>query len=104
MNGYQHKIYRSLQMKNQSEMTDTIIDLSDEFIFMKGQLGTLEELFRTINGKKNKEHDNPIVIVNLNHEWDDLLNILDLCDANDLYYVSDNLIDCLNYIEKQLYS
>ena len=103
-NEYQHVIYRSLQMKNQSEMTDTIIELSDAFIFMKGQLGTLEELFRTINGKKNNEHDSPIVIVNINHEWDDLINILDMCGANDLYYVSDNPIDCLNYIEKQLYS
>ena len=102
-NDYQYLITQSLRMENQSEMTDTIIELSDAFIFLKGQLGTLEELFRAINGKKNLEHDHPIVIVNLNHEWDNLINILDSCNTRGLYHVTDNPIDCLNYIEQELY-
>ena len=84
-------------------MTDTVIDLADALIFMKGQMGTLEEIFRVINGKKNKEYDKPVVILNINHEWDNLVNLLNSCNVNEFYYVADNVVDCLNYIETSLY-
>lgn len=102
-NDSEFRINRTIQLKNQSEMTNTIIELSDAFIFMKGHIGTLEEIFRVINSKKNKEHDHPIVIVNINHEWDDLITILNSCNVNEHYYVTDNVIDCLNFIESELY-
>lgn len=98
------KINQSIQLKKQSEMTDTVIDLADALIFMKGQMGTLEEIFRVINGKKNKEYDKPVAILNINHEWDDLINLLNSCNVNEFYYVADNVVDCLNYIETSLYA
>ena len=51
-------------MKHRFELADTIIDLSDAFIFMKGQLGTLEELFRTINSKKSNYMVNHLPFIN----------------------------------------
>ncbi len=98
------KINQAIQLKDQSEMTDTVIDLADALIFMKGKMGTLEEIFRVINGKKNKEYDKPVVILNINHEWDDLINLLNSCNVSEFYYVADNIVDCLNYIETSLYA
>lgn len=97
------KIYSICQLENQSKMTDTIIDASDAFIFMKGQMGTIEEISRIINGKKNKEHNKPLVILNVNNEWDDLVSLLDSCNIDDCYFVTDNVSSALDYIERELF-
>ena len=88
---------------NQSDFTKAIPEASDAMIFMKGSMGTITEIFHTIDSKKNKEHDKPIVILNVNNEWDDLINLLSSYDLNNLYYVTDNIIDALNHIELELY-
>ena len=88
----------------QSDVTHAFINNCDAMIFMKGGMGTLSEISHAIDTKKNKEHDKPIVIININHEWDELINLLKTYDISDLYYVTDNVIDCLNYIEKNIYN
>lgn len=70
-NYYSHgnfKINHAFGLENQSKMTDAVIECSDALIFMKGQTGTLEELFRVINGNKNNEYNKPVVILNVNNE------------------------------------
>ena len=88
----------------QSNITRDFIKLSDAMIFMKGGMGTLAEISYAIDSKKNKEHDNPIVILNVNNEWDELTNLLKMYKLDHLYYITDNYLDCLNYIENYLYS
>lgn len=97
------KVSQVVEVKSQSQMTDTIIDSADAFIFMKGQMGTLEEVFRVVNSKKNGEHNRPIVIFNVNNEWNSLADLLASCDVDECYYVTDNVIDGLNYIENELF-
>lgn len=97
------KIFTAVQLENQSQMTDAVIGNSDAFIFMKGQMGTLEEISRIINGRKNNEHDKPIVILNINHEWDDLANILQFCGVGEFYHITDDITDAFNYIESELF-
>ncbi len=70
---------------------------------MKGTMGTVAEIMQAIDRKKNKEHDKPIVILNIDHEWDELINLLNTFHLNHLYYTTDNVIDGLNHIEKELY-
>lgn len=89
--------------KSQSEVTDFLIKNCDAIIFFKGGMGTLAEIAKSIDTKKNHEHDKPIVILNINHEWDELVNLLKTYDLDDLYYITDNVKDCLNYIENEIF-
>lgn len=105
-NYYSHgsfKINSVFELENQSKMTDAVIEDSDALIFMKGQTWTLEELLRVINGNKNNEYNKPVVILNVNNEWDDLVNLLSSCMVDEYYYVTDNVMDAFNYIEKKLF-
>lgn len=71
---------------------------------MKGGSSTIAEILYAIDAKKNKEHDKPIVILNINNEWKELVNLLNSFNINDVYYVADNIIDALNYVESQLFN
>lgn len=90
-------------LDQQSDVTSALVKSSDAMIFMKGGVGTVAEIMRALDSKKNKEHDNPILILNLNHEWDLLVNLLNSYDLGDLYFVTDNYSDGLDYIERELY-
>lgn len=93
-----------IQFDCQSNVCDFFINTSDAMIFMKGGSGTIAEVMRAIDKRKNAEHDKPIVIININHEWDLLIDLLASLNISEYYYVCDNIFDCLNYIEKNLYS
>ena len=93
-----------LILNKQSDVTKALIDNSDALFFMKGGIGTIAEITQAIDKKKNKEHDKPIVILNLENSWDELITFLNTFNLSDLYYVTDNVIDGLNYIERELYS
>lgn len=90
-------------LDKQSDVTRALINAGDALFFMKGGMGTIAEIVQAIDRKRNQEHDKPIVILNLNHSWDELVALLDSYNLKDLYYVTDNVIDGLNYIEKELY-
>ena len=92
------------EFRHQSDFIRSISENSDAMIFMKGGSSTIAELMYAIDAKKNKEHDKPIVILNINNEWKELVNLLNSFNVNDVYYVADNIIDALNYIESQLFN
>ena len=93
-----------ISLNKQSDVTKALIDNSDALFFMKGGIGTIAEITQAIDKKKNKEHDKPIVILNLENSWDELITFLNTFNLSDLYYVTDNVIDGLNHIERELYS
>ena len=72
-------------------------------IFMKGGTSTIAEIMYAIEAKKNRQHDKPIVILNINDEWKELVNLLDSLKMFNIYYVTDNIIDALNHVETQLF-
>lgn len=63
-----------------------MIECSDAFIALPGGYGTLEELLETITWRQLKLHKKPVVIVNLNNFFDDLLNQFGKC-------MKDNFMD-----------
>lgn len=91
------------EFRHQSDFIRSISENSDAMIFMKGGSSTIAEIMYAIDAKKNKEHDKPIVILNINNEWKELVNLLNSFNVNDVYYITDNVIDALNYVEKQLF-
>ncbi|MEO6911561.1 MAG: TIGR00730 family Rossman fold protein [Edaphobacter sp.] len=50
---------------------------SDAFIILPGGFGTLEEMFEVVAWKTLKLHDKPIVLLNINGFYDQLLGFLD---------------------------
>lgn len=79
---------------------------SDAFIALPGGYGTLEEILEIITLKQLRYHNKPIVILNINHFYDNLLKQFDESVAQHfakpecarLYEVTDNVMHALDYI------
>lgn len=91
------------EFKTQSDFISCIPRESDAMIFMKGGTSTIAELMYAIECKKNQEHDKPIIILNVNHEWNDFIGLLNTLGNSNLYFITDNVTDALNYIEAELF-
>ena len=50
---------------------------ADAFVVLPGGLGTLDETFEIITWKKLKLHNKPVIIVNHNGYWDNLLTLIE---------------------------
>lgn len=53
-----------------------MVDRSQAFVILPGGLGTLDELFEILTWKQLALHDKPIVIVNMNGYWENMLATL----------------------------
>lgn len=53
-----------------------MVDKSQAFVILAGGLGTLDELFELLTWKQLGLHDKPIVVVNLNGYWTDLIKAI----------------------------
>lgn len=62
--------------KDVSSRTNALIDNSDALMFMPGGIGTVYELMTTIERKRSKEFDKPIIVCNDTGFFDDLLQML----------------------------
>ncbi|MBT6096447.1 MAG: TIGR00730 family Rossman fold protein [Rhodospirillaceae bacterium] len=54
-----------------------MFELSDAIIVMPGGLGTLDEAFEIITWKQLRQHDKPIVLVNINGYWDPFVTLVE---------------------------
>jgi cytokinin riboside 5'-monophosphate phosphoribohydrolase len=80
---------------------------SDAFIALPGGYGTLEETMEIITLKQLKYHNKPIVILNANGFYDQLLQQFDTFidqrfakpECRQLYFVTDQIPDALEYID-----
>lgn len=76
--GWNHTgLTQTIAVENMHERKQTMADLSDAVIALPGDCGTLEELLEIITWKQLGLYLNPIVILNTNHFFDPLLNMLD---------------------------
>ncbi|CAB1246220.1 LOG family protein YvdD [Clostridiaceae bacterium BL-3] len=71
-----HKLTKLIYVKNMSERKERMSDLCDGFIALPGGLGTYEELFDTISWARLKIHKKPIGLLNIEHFFDPLLDML----------------------------
>ena len=88
--------------RHQSDVTRKLIDTSDHMIFLKGNSGTLAELFYALDTKKNKEHNKSICILNRNHQWDALEALLKQLGLEKLYHIVDTVEKAIQYIDCQI--
>jgi uncharacterized protein (TIGR00730 family) len=67
---------KTIEVETMHERKQTMTGLSDAVIALPGGYGTLEELLEIITWKQLGLYRNPIVILNTNHYFDLLLNML----------------------------
>lgn len=80
---------------------------SDAFIALPGGYGTLEELLEIITLKQLRYHNKPVVILNTNNYYNELLLLFDKMinenfaksECKDLYFVTKDVCECLDYID-----
>ncbi len=92
--------------KDMSSRKKLMSEMSDAFIALPGGFGTLEELMEVLTLKQLEVHKKPIVILNTNGFYTKLIEQFNVffednftkSDYSNLYYVTDNCEDAINYI------
>lgn len=72
---------------------------SDAFIISPGGIGTLDEFFEIITLKKLKQHNKEIIVFNINHFFDKMLEMIDEMGKKGFLYKQEDLFKTANTIE-----
>lgn len=91
-----------------SDRTTGLIANSDILLFIPGGIGTLYELFTSIETKRCHDHDKPIIIYNINGFYDKIIEFLDMLYADKFarekdrkhYYIANTQEEVIDYINK----
>lgn len=76
-NWYHKGLTKLIEVETMHERKQLMANLSDACIALPGGCGTLEELLEVITWKQLGLYVNPIVILNVNHYYDPLLQLFD---------------------------
>lgn len=100
------KCTTEITTKTVSERTDNIINESDILLFLPGGIGTIYELFTSIESKRCHEHEKTIIIYNSLNYYDKLFSFLDKIYGENFtadyvkqnYFMSNDKEEILSYI------
>ncbi|MBQ6098400.1 MAG: TIGR00730 family Rossman fold protein [Methanobrevibacter sp.] len=73
---------------------------SDAFIISPGGIGTLDEFFEIITLKKLKQHDKEIIIFNIDHFFDKMLEMIDEMGEKGFLYKQEDIFKTANTLEE----
>lgn len=73
---------------------------SDAFIISPGGIGTLDEFFEIITLKKLKQHDKEIIVFNINHFFDKMLEMIDEMGEKGFLYKQSETFKVANTIDE----
>lgn len=98
--------------KDMRERKKEMEEKSKGFIALPGGFGTLEELLEIITLKQLNFMNKPIVILNVDNFYDNMIKQFDLFykenfaydkfNKNKIYHISDNVEDAIDYIENNI--
>jgi hypothetical protein len=78
-----------------------MVEKSQAFVILAGGLGTLDEMFELMTWKQLGLHDKPIVIVNINNYWTDLLEMINHIASEGFMRETDlDLFDVVESVEE----
>ncbi len=101
------KTYFTADMRSRKAMLDS---LSNGFIITPGGTGTYDEFFEIFTLKRLGQMNKPIAILNTDGYYEPLLKLLyhtaelgfmDKCDIENMLFVSENIQEIVEYIEKE---
>ena len=103
-------IDEKILVDNIEQRTHELITRSDAIIFLPGGLGTINEIFSAIDSKRSGEFDKTIIIYNINHYYDKLIEFLERLyndrfselDDKESYYVTNNCDKVLKLLNKEV--
>jgi uncharacterized protein (TIGR00730 family) len=64
------------------ERKQCMFERSDAFVVLPGGFGTMDEMFEILTWKQLLLHNKPIIILNYDHYWDPLVNLMKNIIAN----------------------
>lgn len=84
------------------------IENADIFLVAPGGIGTLDEFFEVLTLKKLKVHNKPIIVFNINHFYDDMIEMLENMvqasfidsDNDKLFTVTTSIEETLKHLKK----
>jgi hypothetical protein len=89
------------------ERKNKFLENSDAFIISPGGIGTLDEFFEIITLKKLKQHDKKIIVYNIVHFFDKMIEMIDemgekgfLYKQEELFKATDSIEEIFRYIEE----
>ena len=91
-----------------NERKNAFINLADVMIFIPGGIGTIDELLTAIETRRNREHNVPIIVINGNGFFNQLLSMLEriydegFADSKNrqLYFVADTVDEAIEYLSE----
>ena len=100
------KCKSKITTKTVSERTDNLINESEVLLFLPGGIGTVYELFTSIESKRCHEHDRAIIIYNSCNYYDELFVFLDKLYGENFtndyvkqkYFISSSKEEIISYI------
>lgn len=91
-----------------NERKNAFVDLADVMIFIPGGIGTIDELLTAIETRRNHEHFVPIIVINANGFFNQLLGMLEqiydegFADSKnrELYFIANTIEEAIEYLSK----
>lgn len=80
-----------IYVDSMDERKNEFLKNSDAFIISPGGIGTLDEFFEIITLKKLKQHDKPIIVFNISHFFDKMLEMIDEMGEKGFLYKQEEL-------------
>ena len=85
-----------IYVDSMDERKNKFLENSDAFIISPGGIGTLDEFFEIITLKKLKQHDKKIIIFNINHFFDKMIEMIDEMEYKGFLYKQEELYKIAN--------
>lgn len=82
------------------ERKQKFLENSDAFIISPGGIGTLDEFFEVITLKKLKRHEKEIIIFNIDHFYDKMLEMIDEMNEKGFLYKQEHLFRVANDVDE----
>lgn len=89
-----------IYVNTMDERKNEFLKNSDAFIISPGGIGTLDEFFEIITLRKLKQHNKEIIIFNINHFYDKMIEMIDEMGEKGFLYKQEELYKTANSIEE----
>lgn len=95
-----------IYVETMDKRKNKFLEKSDAFIITPGGIGTLDEFFEIITLKKLKQHDKKIIVFNINHFFDKMLEMIDemaekgfLYKQSEIFKTAHTIDEIFKYLE-----
>lgn len=89
-----------IYVDSMDERKNEFVNNSDAFIISPGGIGTLDEFFEIITLKKLKRHDKKIIVFNIAHFFDKMIEMIDEMGEKGFLYKQEELFKVCNSIDE----